>query len=79
MADNRMIGREPVVGIRPVIDARQGKIDVRGQLEEQTMELAQKAAHLIRTELKYTSGVPVKVLVAERTIGRVSEAAACQE
>lgn len=79
MAENRMIGKYPVVGIRPVIDARQGKIDVRGQLEEQTMCMAKMAAELIRTNLRYSNGEPVQVVIADRTIGRAAETAMCRE
>ena len=35
MAENRYIGKYPVIGIRPVIDARRGYLNVRGSLEEQ--------------------------------------------
>lgn len=31
---NRYIGGYPIIGIRPIIDARQGMLDVRGSLEE---------------------------------------------
>ena len=34
MAENRYIGKYPVIGIRPVIDARRGYLNVRGSLEE---------------------------------------------
>ena len=37
----------PVIGIRPVIDARKGVLDVRGSLEDQTMSMARKAKKLI--------------------------------
>ena len=39
MAENRYIGKYPVIGIRPVIDARRGYLNVRGSLEEQTMNM----------------------------------------
>ena len=42
MAGNRMIGAYPIIGIRPVIDARRGILDVRGSLEEQTMGMARQ-------------------------------------
>lgn len=67
----------PVIGIRPVIDARQGVYDVRGGLEEQTMRMAEEAAELFRANVRYPSGEPVKVVIADGTIGRVAEAAAC--
>lgn len=69
----------PVIGIRPVIDARQGVYDVRGGLEEQTMNMAEKAAELFRANIRYPNGEPVKVVIADSTIGRVAESAACAE
>ncbi len=77
MAENRLIGDYPVIGIRPCIDGRRGPLDVRGSLEEQTMNMAKTAAKLISENLKYSNGEPVKVVIADTTIGRVAEAAAC--
>ena len=79
MSKKRLVGGYPVIGIRPTIDGRQGKLDVRGSLEEQTMEMARAAARLFEEELRYSNGEPVKVVIADTTIGRVSEAAACEE
>lgn len=79
MAESRMIGSYPIVGIRPVIDARKGILDVRGNLEEQTMSMAKSAAELIQNNLKYCNGMSVKTIIASKTIGRVSEAAECRE
>lgn len=78
MAESRLIGDYPVIGIRPTIDARKGVLDVRGSLEEQTMGMAEAAAELFRTNLKYSNGEPVKVVIADSTIGRVAESAACE-
>lgn len=47
MAENRYIGKYPVIGIRPVIDARRGYLNVRGSLEEQTMNMASSAQKLL--------------------------------
>ena len=77
MAENRLIGDYPVIGIRPCIDGRRGPLDVRGSLEEQTMNMAKTAAKLISENLRYSNGEPVKVVIADTTIGRVAEAAAC--
>lgn len=79
MAKSRLIGGYPVIGIRPTIDARKGVLDVRGSLEEQTMNMAKSAAKLFEENLKYSNGEPVKVVIADTTIGRVPESAACQE
>ncbi len=75
MAEKRFKGEYPVVGIRPIIDGRRGPHKVREGLEDQTMNMAKAAAELISTNLKYSNGEPVKVVIADTTIGRVSEAA----
>ncbi len=77
MAKNRLIGDYPVIGIRPIIDGRRGPLDVRGSLEEQTMNMAKTAKALFEENLRYSNGEPVKVVIADTTIGRVAEAAAC--
>lgn len=77
MADSRLIGAYPVIGIRPTIDGRRGKAQVRESLEEQTMNMARQAKQLFETQLCYTNGQPVRVVIADQTIGRVAEAAAC--
>ncbi|MDO5416826.1 MAG: L-fucose isomerase [Lachnospiraceae bacterium] len=77
MGENRYIGDYPVIGIRPVIDARRGYLNVRGSLEEQTMNMARSAAALFEENIRYSSGEPVKVVIADTTIGRVGESAAC--
>lgn len=79
MAKSRLIGDYPVIGIRPTIDGRRGYLNVRGSLEEQTMGMAQAAKKLFEENLKYSNGEPVKVIIADTTIGRVAEAAACAE
>ena len=77
MTKPRFIGEYPKVGIRPVIDGRQG--GVRESLEEQTMNMAKSVADLISSELKYSNGAPVQCVIADSTIGRVPEAASCAE
>lgn len=79
MAKSRLIGDYPVIGIRPVIDARQGYLKVRDSLEDQTMNMAKFAKKLLEENLKYSNGETVKVVIANSTIGRVPEAAACEE
>ena len=79
MARSRLIGEYPVIGIRPAIDGRRGKIKVRESLEDQTMNMAKSAAKLIEENVFYSSGEHVKVIVADTTIGRVAEAAACED
>ena len=79
MAQNRLIGSYPVIGIRPTIDGRRGVLSVRESLEEQTMNMAKTAAKLFEENLRYSNGEPVKVVIADTTIGRVAEAAACAD
>lgn len=79
MAENRLVGDYPVIGIRPTIDGRRGPLKVRESLEEQTMGMAKSAAELFRQNLRYSNGEPVKVIIADTTIGRVAEAAACAD
>ncbi len=79
MAKNRLIGDYTVIGIRPTIDGRRGPLKVRESLEEQTMNMAKSAAKLISENLCYSNGDPVKVIIADTTIGRVAEAAQCAD
>ena len=79
MAESRLIGGYPVIGIRPTIDGRRGKIKVRESLEDQTMNMAKSAAKLIEENVFYSNGEHVKVIIADTTIGRVAEAAACED
>jgi len=79
MAKSRLIGDYPVIGIRPTIDGRRGYLNVRGSLEEQTMNMAKSAAELFTKNLRYSNGEPVKVVISDTTIGRVAEAAACAD
>ena len=79
MAENRLIGDYPVIGIRPTIDGRRGALKVRESLEDQTMNMAKAAAALFEENLRYSNGEPVKVVIADTTIGRVGETAACAE
>ena len=69
MAESRLIGTYPVIGIRPTIDGRRGYLKVRESLEEQTMNMARSAARLFEENLKYSNGEPVKVVLADTTIG----------
>lgn len=67
----------PKIGIRPTIDGRQG--GVRESLEEKTMNLAKAVEKLISSNLKNGDGTPVECVIADTTIGRVGESAACAE
>ncbi|MDR1154748.1 MAG: L-fucose isomerase [Bacteroidales bacterium] len=77
MSTKRLKGIVPKIGIRPVIDGRQR--GVRESLEVQTMNLAKSVARLLSEELRHGDGSPVECIIADGTIGRVAEAAACAE
>ena len=79
MSESRYIGSYPVIGIRPIIDGRRGPMKLRESLENQTMELAMAAKKLFEENLFYSNGDPVKVVIANSSIGRVPEAAACAD
>ncbi|KJD36000.1 sugar isomerase [Tamlana sedimentorum] len=74
---NRLIGRLPKIGIRPVIDGRE--LGVRESLEDQCMDMAKAAAKLIEGNLRFPSGERVECVIADTTIGGVADAAACAD
>jgi L-fucose isomerase len=74
---NRLIGRLPKVGIRPVIDGRER--GVRESLEVQTMNMAKAAAQLIEENLRFPGGEKIECVIADSTIGGVAEAAMCAD
>ena len=67
----------PKIGIRPTIDGRMN--GVRESLEDQTMGMAQAVARLLTKKIRYADGTPVECVIADTTIGRVAETAACAE
>jgi L-fucose/D-arabinose isomerase len=75
--NNRLIGRLPKVGIRPVIDGRE--MGVRESLEVQTMNMAKAAARFIEENLRFPSGEKVECVIADTTIGGVADAAQCAD
>ena len=77
MKTNRLQGEWPKIGIRPVIDGRMG--GVRESLENQTMNMAKSVVSLLTSTIKYPDGTPVACVIADSTIGRVPESAACAE
>ena len=79
MAKSRYIGGYPVIGIRPIVDGRRGPMQLRESLEGQVMAMANAAKKLFEENLFYSNGEPVKVVMADTSIGRVPEAAACAE
>ena len=79
MAKNRYIGEYPVIGIRPIVDGRRGPMQLRESLEDQVMAMAEAAKKLFEDNLYYSNGEHVKVVMADTSIGRVPESAACAE
>lgn len=66
----------PTIGIRPTIDGR--RRGVRESLELQTMGMAQRVADFLQANLRYPDGTPVQCVIADTTIGGVSEASAAR-
>ncbi len=77
MKTKRFQGDWPKIGIRPTIDGRMG--GVRESLENQTMNMARSVVDLLISTVKYPDGTPVQCVIADSTIGRVAESAACAE
>ena len=77
MKEKRFQGQWPKIGIRPTIDGRMG--GVRESLENQTMNMAKSVVSLLTSTLRYPDGSPVECVIADSTIGRVAESAACAE
>ena len=74
---NRLKGSLPKIGIRPTIDGRLG--GVRESLEAITMDMAKGVAEMISSTLRHPDGSSVECVLADTTIGRVAEAAMCEE
>ena len=70
---NRLRGSLPKIGIRPVIDGRMN--GVRESLEDQTMGMAINAAKFLTENLRHANGMPIECVIADTTIGGVTEAA----
>ncbi len=73
----KIIGNPPAIGTRPIIDGRRGPLKLRESLEDQVLAMAQAAKKLFEENLRYSDGTPVKVVLADTSIGRVPETAAC--
>ena len=67
----------PKVGIRPTIDGRRDGI--RESLESITMKMARNLANFIESNLRHSSGEKIECVIADSSIGGVSEAAKAQK
>jgi L-fucose isomerase and related proteins len=67
----------PKIGIRPTIDGR--RRGVRESLEDQTMNMAKSVADFLSKNIKHSNGIPVECVIADTTIGGVTEAAMAEE
>ena len=65
------------MGIRPTIDGR--RKGVRESLENQTMDMARRAAGLIENTLRHADGSKIECVIADTCIGGVAEAAMCAD
>lgn len=72
-APQRLIGKQPRIGIRPVIDGREH--GVRESLEGQTMAMARMTAEFLSANLKHGNGESVECILPDRCIGGAAEAA----
>ncbi len=77
MIKSKLVGEKPKIGIRPIIDGRRGGI--RESLESMTMTMANKVAELYSTSLRHSDGTFVECVIADTTIGGVTEAAMATE
>ena len=73
----RLSGSIPKVGIRPTIDGREK--GVRESLEDQTMGMAKAVVNLISHNLWHPNGIPVECIIADSTIGGVTQAVMCAD
>lgn len=69
--------KNPKIGIRATIDGR--RMGIRESLEEQTMGMAVNLAKFLEGILKYPDGEKIQCAVFPETIGRVVEAARCEQ
>ncbi|MFC2124705.1 L-fucose isomerase, partial [Bacteroidota bacterium] len=74
---NRLRGELPKIGIRPAIDGRLG--GVRESLENQTMTVAKNVANFLSQNLRHPDGSNIECVIADSTIGGITEAAMCAE
>lgn len=74
---NRLVGKLPKIGIRPVVDGRRGGI--RESLEDVTLAMAKNVAELLKANIRHASGELIEFVIPEYCIGGVAEAARTAE
>jgi L-fucose/D-arabinose isomerase len=74
---NRLIGKLPRVGTRPVIDTLER--DVCESFEDQKLDMAKAAACLIENTFRFPSGEKVECVISGTTIGGAADAARCAD
>lgn len=75
MGRSRLISRKPEIGIRPIIGSRCGGI--RESLEK--LSMAHKVTGLYSSVLRCGDGSPVECVIADTSVGGVTEAAMVAE
>ena len=67
----------PVIGIRPIIDAR--RLGIRDELEGKTRAMAEAAKELIEKNVFYADGTPAKCVISSTSIAGGEEASRCEQ
>lgn len=67
----------PMIGIRPIVDAR--RMGIRDALEGRVRQMAESARDLIEANVHYADGTPAKVLIYDGSIAGGEEAARCED
>ena len=67
------------IGIRPIIDGREGENGIYEGLKEKTLSMGKVAVDLISARLKDRNGNPVECIIPDKTLGGVYEAEACAD
>lgn len=72
-----MMKNYPVIGIRPIVDAR--RMGIRDALEGKVREMAESAKSIIEKNVRYIDGKPAKVVIFSGSISGGEEAARCEQ
>ena len=61
----KYVSEKPAIGIRPIVDGREGPMQLRASLEPQVTAMANAAKKLFEENLRYSDGTPVRVVAPE--------------